>query len=178
MMQPLKRRLPFPAIAAIASVTAVAIWGGLRLFDSQGTPTSARVESTEFVIPGPVAARAAKSASLAAAAGTPAMAPAPVVSAPPLAAAHSVLHEELPDIPQKARDTIHGRILFAVHVTVDQSGNVVRAAIENTRSSKYFARLSTEAAMKWKFAPAGNAAARRRLLLFELTRKGVTVRAT
>jgi hypothetical protein len=33
----------------------------------------------------------------------------------------STLHEELPDVPDKALATIHGRMLFAVHVTADPS---------------------------------------------------------
>jgi TonB family protein len=90
----------------------------------------------------------------------------------------SVLHEELPDVPQRAIETIHGRMLFAVRVTVDRSGNVIRAAVAGTRSSKYFARLSGEAARKWRFAPADNLNTRKWLLQFEFTRAGVTVRAS
>jgi outer membrane biosynthesis protein TonB len=90
----------------------------------------------------------------------------------------SVLHEELPDVPQRAIETIHGRMLFAVRVTVDRSGNVIRAAVAGTRSSKYFVRLSGEAARKWRFAPADNLNTRKWLLQFEFTRAGVTVRAS
>jgi TonB family protein len=85
-----------------------------------------------------------------------------------------VLHEEIPDIPRHARGTIHGHIKIAVRVTVDSSGNVVDEALENPGPSRYFARLATTAARKWKFAPADNQQSRRWLLRFEFTRDGAT----
>jgi hypothetical protein len=90
----------------------------------------------------------------------------------------SAVHEELPDVPEKALATIHGRMLFAVRVTVDPDGRIVHAAEVGTRSSKYFGRLCTEAAMRWKFAPADTIEARKWLLHFELTRKGIVARST
>jgi TonB family protein len=86
----------------------------------------------------------------------------------------AVLHEEIPDVPRHIRDTIRGHIRVAVRVTVDGSGNVVGETLENTGPSKYFARLATEAARKWKFAPAGNHDSRKWLLRFEFTRRGAT----
>jgi TonB family protein len=85
-----------------------------------------------------------------------------------------VLHEEIPDVPRRTRDTIHGHIKVAVRVTVDSSGNVVGETLENPGPSKYFARLATEAARKWKFAPVDNQAPRKWLLRFEFTRGGAT----
>src|SRR6202011_2924520 len=91
------------------------------------------------------------------------LSPPPEVSAPasrpaqPLPnKAPSVLREVIPDVPRRVRDTIHGHIKVAVRVTVDSSGNVVDETLENHGPSKYFTRLATEAAKKWKFAPAGN----------------------
>jgi TonB family protein len=83
-----------------------------------------------------------------------------------------VLHEEIPDVPRRTRDSIRGHIKVAVRVTVDSSGNVVDETLENPGPSKYFARLATEAASKWKFAPAGNHDSRKWLLQFEFTRGG------
>jgi TonB family protein len=91
---------------------------------------------------------------------------------PPASDAPSVLHEEIPDVPRSARNTIHGHIKVAVRVTVDGSGSVIHAALENPGSSKYFARLATEAARKWKFAPADNQVSRKWLLRFDFTRAG------
>jgi TonB family protein len=84
----------------------------------------------------------------------------------------SVLHEEIPDVPRSARNTIHGRINVAVRVTVDGSGRVTNAALKNPGPSKYFARLATEAARKWKFVPADNQESRKWLVRFEFTRGG------
>jgi TonB family protein len=89
-----------------------------------------------------------------------------------------VLHEEIPDIPRSALNTIHGRIKIAVRVTIDASGSVVRADLEVPGPSKYFARHATDAARKWRFAPANGQDSRTQLLRFELTRAGVTGRAT
>jgi TonB family protein len=85
-----------------------------------------------------------------------------------------VLHEEIPDVPRHARNTIHGHILVAVRVTVDGSGNVVDETLEYSGPSRYFARLATTAARKWKFAPADNQGSRRWLLRFDFSRRGAT----
>jgi TonB family protein len=85
-----------------------------------------------------------------------------------------VLHEEIPDVPRSARETIHGQFNVAVRVTVDRAGNVVAASLENPGPSKYFARLATVAARKWKFAPADNPDTREWLLWFDFTRSGAT----
>jgi TonB family protein len=88
-----------------------------------------------------------------------------------------VLREVIPDVPRRVRDTIHGHIKVAVRVTVDGSGNVVGEVVENHGPSKYFARLASEAARKWKFAPTDNQDSRKWLLRFEFTRGGVTAHA-
>jgi len=63
-------------------------------------------------------------------------------------------------------------------VTVDSSGNVLHESPESPGSSRYFVRLATEAARKWKFAPADGQDSREWLLRFEFTRGGVTGHAT
>jgi TonB family protein len=85
-----------------------------------------------------------------------------------------VLHEEIPDVPRGARVTVRGHIKVAVRVTVDSSGNVVDETLERPGPSKYFARLATKAARKWKFAPADNQDSRKWLLRFEFSRGGAT----
>jgi TonB family protein len=90
------------------------------------------------------------------------------------AALSSVLHEEIPDVPRSASDTIRGHLNVAVRVTVDSSGNVVDETLEDPGPSKFFARLATAAARKWKFAPAGSQESREWLLWFEFTRDGTT----
>jgi len=92
-------------------------------------------------------------------------------------ASSSVLHEEAPDVPVSALETIRGHIKFAVRVTVDGSGNVVQATLINHSPSKYFTRLAIESARKWKFVAADNPASRQWLLQFEFTRDGATAHA-
>jgi TonB family protein len=92
-------------------------------------------------------------------------------------ASPSVLHKEIPEVPRSARDTIRGRFSIVVRVTVDKSGNVVGETLEKPGPSKYFARLATDAARKWKFAPADGPDSRQCLVWFEFTRGGATGRA-
>jgi len=75
------------------------------------------------------------------------------VKAPETPARGGVLTQILPDIPSKARQTIHGKVIVNVKVTVDQSGNVQAATIEPPRSSRYLSELTLAAARRWKFEP-------------------------
>jgi TonB family protein len=87
-----------------------------------------------------------------------------------------VLHQEIPTVLRSARESIHGHIKVTVRVTVDHSGEVVDQTVENPGSSKYFTRVASEAARKWRFAPADNQNSREWLLQFEFTRDGTTAR--
>ena len=153
--RPGKRRW-FLAAIAVALIIWLAVWAGLHSrHPAQSTPAS----------PSPPPAAAAPS----------------IQEAPAVAAAtdpSAVLHEEIPDVSAGARATIRGRIQVAVRVTVDGAGNVTDAALTNPGSSKYFARLATDAARKWKFAPANDQDPRKRLLIFEFSRSGVAGHAS
>jgi serine/threonine protein kinase len=89
-----------------------------------------------------------------------------------------VVYKVLPDVPQKARDTIHGTIRVGVKVQVDPFGNVVGTEMDSPGPSKYFARLAAEAAQSWKFAPSNRDADRDFLLRFDFTNTETTVSAT
>ncbi len=78
-----------------------------------------------------------------------------------------VLQPVRPDVPVKARNTIHGKVPIFVRVETDASGAVSAASIESGGSSKYFANLALAAAKQWKFAPGDSA--RTFLLKFEFT---------
>ncbi len=65
-----------------------------------------------------------------------------------------VLHQVLPEVSQRSRETIQGKLKVNVKVTVDPSGNVVEAVLDTPAKSKYFANQATQAARGWKFAPA------------------------
>jgi hypothetical protein len=166
MKQP-PNRSDFLVRAAMVVVGLLGVaWGGAVLLSHQGATQAAMAQVTRPAAP-----------------STPAQDAKPIPFAEPEAALavtdpRSAVHEELPDVPEKALATIHGRMLFAIRVTVDPEGRIVHAAEVGNRSSKYFGRLCTEAAMRWKFAPAQTIEARKWLLHFEFTRKGVVARST
>ena len=189
-----KQRLFVPTIAVLL-IILVAVWAGLRLFqsnpNSQQPASSTSQTSSQQAAPPATASRnpetfmsaspkvsapssSAKSAESKPAPSRPVSGPSDRPAQPLADASPSVLHEEIPDVPRSASDTIHGHFNVAVRVTVDSSGNVVDETLENPGPSKYFARLATAAARKWKFAPADNQDSREWLLWFEFTRGGTT----
>lgn len=64
-----------------------------------------------------------------------------------------VIHQVLPNVPSKARDTIQGTVRVGISVNLDFSSSVTDAAIESPGPSRYFANLALKAAQQWKFAP-------------------------
>ena len=66
-----------------------------------------------------------------------------------------VLHRAVPEVPLFASRTISGTVRVGVRVKVDPAGKVVAAELDPAGPSRYFARLSMEAAHEWKFAGAG-----------------------
>jgi outer membrane biosynthesis protein TonB len=141
-------------VAAVGLVL-LAVWGGSRMLRSHAgsvRPNADPIASQQTAAP-------------------PAAQPSVTAHQSP---ASPVAHEEIPAVSRGARDSIHGQIKVAVRVTVDGAGNVVAENLETHGSSNYFARLATEAARKWKFAPADNQSPREWLLQFEFSRGGVT----
>jgi len=65
-----------------------------------------------------------------------------------------ILDQVLPEVPQKARDTIHGKVRVSVKINVDPSGNVTSADLDSPGPSQYFADQALAAARRWEFAPA------------------------
>jgi TonB family protein len=187
-----KQRAFVPAIAT-SVVVLLAVLAGLRLFhrhpDSQ-QPASSTPRDSSTTLPAQKpetsSSRPVEVPSPSSNANHAASKPAPsravprqsVRARPSVSASPSGLHEEIPNVPRSARETIHGHIRVAVRVTVDKAGNVVGETLEVPGPSKYFARLATEAARKWKFAPAEKQAPRKWLLRFEFTRGGTTAHAT
>ena len=60
----------------------------------------------------------------------------------------------MPDLLPGAVQSIHGQINVKVRVDVDSSGNVSSATLDSPGPSKYFAKMSLQAAQNWKFKPA------------------------
>jgi serine/threonine protein kinase len=141
--------------AASVGLVLLAVWVGGRVLRSH--PAAVRPIADPIV-------------SQQTAAPLPPPAP-PSITAQPVP---SVTHEEIPAVSHGVRDSIRGLIKVAVRVTVDRAGNVVAENLEVHGSSQYFARLSSDAAKKWKFAPADNPSPREWLLQFEFSRSGVT----
>jgi serine/threonine-protein kinase len=197
-----KRSWVTPTIAALV-VLVVAAWGGSRLFHRHAKspePAEGTALQQSIAPPGPSRDQPAAVAAPESAPRAPVPAPQPSGSPPQLSAsqpptphrapgpaeqrrhpaanaAPAVIHEEVPRVPQRARETIHGHVKVAVRVTVDKAGNVVRDRFENAGPSRYFNRLASEAARKWKFT-ADNEGSREWLLRFEFGRDGTTVHAT
>ena len=80
----------------------------------------------------------------------------------------------LPDIPAKARNTVHGKATVVVRVAVDPSGNVTEATLERG-GSPYFGKLALEAARHWQFGPVEGAGPRNWILRFEIMRTATQV---
>lgn len=62
-----------------------------------------------------------------------------------------ILDQVLPDVPQKALDTIHGTVRVAVRIRVNPDGSVSSTELDSPGPSKYFADKALEAAKKWEF---------------------------
>jgi TonB family protein len=89
-----------------------------------------------------------------------------------------VLDQVLPDVSQKARGTIHGKVRVSIKVHVDPSGGVSEAEFDSPGPSRFFADLALQAARKWAFTPPevnGKSVASEWRLRFEFTQKDTKV---
>ncbi len=89
-----------------------------------------------------------------------------------------VLDQVLPEVSQKARDTIQGKVRVTVRVHVDPSGNVTAAELDSPSPSKYFGDLALQAARRWEFqSPEADAHSlpSEWLLRFEFSQTGTQV---
>lgn len=179
---PAPPRLSKGALLLIVGAVALLLaWLGISVFRSDPTPPTALNSAAESSAP--IAARTED---------------APVVGAPPPAVASptetvpgssqpevrpqpdaplSAINEVVPDVPQSALNTIHGTIRVSVNVLIDKHGKVIEATPEDRGPSRYFERLSLEAAKKWTFTAASSEERRTMLLKFNFTRTGATARA-
>ena len=89
-----------------------------------------------------------------------------------------VLDQILPDVSEKARATIHGKVRVSVKVHVDPSGGVTGAEFDSPGPSQYFADQALQAARKWAFTPPelnGKSVASEWRLRFEFTQNNTRV---
>jgi TonB family protein len=118
---------------------------------------------------------AVSSRSIDAADARPATKSAQVVQTNP--ARGAVLYQVVPDISQRARDTIQGTVRVGVKVHVDDAGKVSGAELDNF-SSKFFGDQAVQVARRWTFTPPqvdGRNAPSEWLLRFEFTQKATKV---
>jgi serine/threonine protein kinase len=178
------RRMLLLAIGVL--VAAALVWFAVRAF--KGDPENPGEVSEPAVITEPQEASEPRETN--APPPQPAVPAAPAVAtAPPPASATraaeppspraslSPVNEVVPNPPQSALNTITGTIRIAIRVTVAPDGSVVSTVSEVPGPSRYFERLSREAASKWTFTSAETTDQRTALLHFSLTRSGVTARA-
>ena len=92
------------------------------------------------------------------------------------AAPPSPINEVLPNPSRSALQTIRGTVKVTVRVTIDQQGTVIAASPEDPGPSRYFERLSVDAAKRWTFTASGEPQ-RTMLLRFHFTRDGTTARS-
>jgi TonB family C-terminal domain len=94
--------------------------------------------------------------------------------------AAGVVQRSMPKIAPSAQRTVTGKLKVRVRVNVDAAGNVTNTTLTTPGPSKYFARLSEEAAREWKFKPASSgeqAGTRQWSLLFAFTRSKIEASA-
>jgi TonB family protein len=86
-----------------------------------------------------------------------------------------VLDQVLPDVSEKARGTIQGKVRVTVRVHVEPAGNVSLAELDSPGPSKYFADIALQAARRWAFtAPeaSGRSMPSDWLIRFEFSQSG------
>jgi TonB family protein len=193
-----KRSLVAPAVVVLAAVVFFSSLGWLRRQPDDNQPVAAaKGESAQNESSSPSTAQrenpTANSPALASngkpspasrrrEAGLATVSPvAPnlvVAAVHPLTGSTGALREILPDVPQSAKETIRGTIRVGVKVHVDPYGNVAGTELDTPGPSRYFARLATEAAQNWKFAPSSQNQERQFVVNFDFTNNDTRASAT
>jgi TonB family protein len=183
--KPLPARMPFlPLVIGLLLLVLIII--GLQFHSRKTNSAPLQTEATRQA---PVAEPELKPAEQAHETTTPSAPhkaspapPAPTVAAPAVASTAAsggdVLNRDVPDVPQRARNTIHGTVGVVVRVNVDPSGAVSNAEYATHGPSAYFARIALESARNWKFRPPqqhGRALPSSWLLHYKFRRGGVDV---
>jgi TonB family protein len=60
----------------------------------------------------------------------------------------------MPEIPERAIETIRGQFELAIRASVDSNGIVSSAELDSPGPSRYFANLALQAVQQWKFKAA------------------------
>jgi TonB family protein len=94
-----------------------------------------------------------------------------VVSSSSRAGAPEALHQVIPEVSEKARNTIHGTVRINVRVELNSDGTVSSADLDSPAASQFFANLALKAARQWQFAPSSGSSA---VLRFDFTKSATT----
>jgi TonB family protein len=194
------RRKRFPGGASVLLALVVIVVVGVMIRRAEtGTPASkppAEVKQTPEpaatpAAPSPVAAKtpapaapvqekpAAEKAATERAApekAAPQEPPAEASSAEPASTTAPVAglgDEPMPQIPNQARNTIHGRVRLSVTADVDSSGAVTNVKLNPPAASRYFGDRTLKAVRQWKFPASGGDQKWR--VQFEFQRSGTKV---
>jgi TonB family protein len=174
---PLRQQTPLVAKSSPQSAPPPVAKPALQQHAAQSPQLAAN--STEHSANYPTKPSAKKAAASNAAALPPPVRSEPPASSPSTGVVRGkVLQQVLPEAPQKARDTIRGKVRLSVKVNVDESGNVTQATLDAPGPSQYFADRTLAAAKLWKFAPAeldGRNVPSQWLLYFEIDPATTTV---
>jgi TonB family protein len=180
-----RHAIPAAVLVVLALIVILVAPKVLNRLQGQAAATSADRAAPEPTAKKPAAARveepkASNEATGSDAANTPDLAAPAESEAPAKAPSKSVdsgevTHQVVPDVPQKARDTIQGTVKVAVRVQIDPSGEVTDASLDSPGPSKYFANLAVSAAREWKFTPSEDGGAREWILRFQFTQDGTRV---
>ena len=165
-----KPRALLTAVLAVVVIVALG-WAAVSLLRSHRTPAPAVLEGSTSQTPDaspPVAAEVPQPA-----AGV--LPPEPGRSDLPTSI--SAVHEEIPEVPSKARRKIKGHIEVPVRIIVDPDGAVVSATADRVGHSRLLPRLATEAARKWTFPPIATQSRRVMQIRFDFSRDATTGRA-
>jgi len=174
---PRKRRYTPIGVLILLALVVITVAGVMIM--QTDTNTAAPVKPAETVkTPEPQAPPPAPEPRQTAKAIKPTQPKEPVPAPESVAPATGILEQPLPDIMDRARNTIHGRVRFNVRVEVDPSGTVTDAKLESSGASKYFRERALAAVRKWKFEPAsvnGSQVGQRWRVRFEFLKTGTKV---
>jgi TonB family protein len=179
--KPLPARMPFlPLVIGLVLLTAIIVGLSMRSRKSSSAPpqtgTAPQASNAEPESkPEQKSPQSTTPVPSAPAAAAPAAAP---VSPSTVSAGGDVLSRDVPDVPQRASNTIRGTVGVVVRVSVDPTGAITNADFANHGPSAYFARIALESARNWKFKPPqqnGHAAPSTWLLHYKFRRSGVEV---
>ena len=151
-------------LLVVVAVAAMLSWLGISMFRAEPPPAQVATEEQ------PITHAPDETQPL------PPAEVAPVPSDQPPPQSPSASDQVIPDVSRNALNTISGTIRVSIRVIVAKDGTVLAATADEPGPSRYFARLATEAARQWTFAPSDSDERRVKLVRFYFKRSGVTAR--